>query len=76
MQADAGQAPRAPRTAEVEVYVDPAGVEVVVVPGAENVTLGWDSGFAPLDEQTRQDILEDLARAVDPLAAVVGVRRA
>jgi hypothetical protein len=52
----------------VEVYADPAGVEFVLVPGAENVSLGWDGGFAPLDERTRQSILDDLERVVDPLA--------
>ncbi|MGC3955091.1 MAG: hypothetical protein QM804_12755 [Propionicimonas sp.] len=55
------------RVAEVEVYADAEGVEFVLVPGAAKVVLGWDRGFAPLDDPTRQGILDDLERVVDPL---------
>ncbi|MFT4233105.1 MAG: hypothetical protein QM606_10080 [Leucobacter sp.] len=60
--------PGSARIAEVEMYADADGVEFALVPGAENVVLGWDRGFAPLDPLTRQGILDDLERVADPLA--------
>lgn len=67
-QADIGPRRRPRFERKVEVWADPEGAEFVLVPGATSVRLGWNAGFAPLDGSSRASVLDDLERAVDPLA--------